>query len=1031
MSEIRPCAPGQHYVRDLAEKLWVLADPVPLQFVHQLVILPSLRASRQLRFLLLETARKRGTSALLLPQMVNLSRLVDQLPLPPGRVPVTHPRRLLRLAALVERSDSVSQLLGRPGFVSPLTVAKYLLEAFDDVCRHATILKKRLEPGGTSELDVGWLGDLGSALLTERLEAVLGIQKAYLDELHAEGLEDPVMHQEMRFITAASSPALATFLDSFRHIHVAGFEDATLGAEVLLAAVADARRESDTCHIQVWPTDLDAWKGTGIQQRSQDVSRHSRDPLYAPARMQRVFKAVEARVDPRTAIARQCLFPCVHRRSRGAHGPSRPDQHASAALALLHRVQQYPVVEAEDPFHEATLVAARARSCIEDGRSVLVVATDRDFGEMILQMLRLWGIEADGTWGHPVTHTRTWRMVLFFRDLLVSGEHYRDLAMLLRDPHFEGVTPGKGGALAWQLEREIVPREGVTRGISRLMNACRTRQERLRSSGEDSDTGNVVIRADYSELMTTLERLDHRLEPLRNRGQGTSPTRHQAAAWIQALDSAVTRPDPSGRSGDDAVMETLRMLSEVPEDLAQGISQEQFLQLLDGLVGGMTWQESRNRETAVLVADPGEARHLLRDVTFLTGLVDDWFPGGEPESTLIPNDVRPMLGMPAMTYVEGLRAGLFLRTLLSDDRVYLSCHRNQGSTPVIASRFLQRMLGLATVHGIPRERLVSSVPFQYPLPPASSALDAASLRLNALPRPWVDSARIRRTLSASDLEQYLQCPYRYYCGRILNLEPEEEVEEILTAQDFGTLIHRVMRAFWDPDRRGIPGLPGPFSGDTSSETSQAEELLRAITDAESACVPPGDLDGQRSVRRFRRMIPDIIAAEQQRWEEGWRPHLFEHEFLYSPGSGPVSFQCRVDRVDLHRDGIHLAVLDYKTGHSPGDKELAQGTRPQLFLYALAAANELDRKALQLAYYNLKPSKSSPVGTSSLYSKGELSASVERRLELLPQYEALFRQVAVALGCGAFVDFPAIAGATCRFCSYAGVCRKTEVHSEAE
>jgi len=390
-----------------------------------------------------------------------------------------------------------------------------------------------------------------------------------------------------------------------------------------------------------------------------------------------------------------------------------------------------------------------------------------------------------------------------------------------------------------------------------------------------------------------------------------------------------------------------------------------------------------------------------------------------------------MIGMPAMTYSEGLRAGLFLRTLLSENRVVLSCHRNQGSTPVIASRFLQRMLGLATMHGISREHLVHSVPFHYPFPAAASALDATSLRLNVLPRPWVDSSRIRNTLSASDLEQYLQCPYRYYCSRILNLEPEEEVEEVLTSQDFGTQVHRIMRAFWDPDRKEIEHLPGPFAGDLSSQDSRAEEMLRSIAEAEFASVSPDDLEGQRSVRRFLRMIPDIVVAEQQRWEEGWRPKVFEHEFLYSPVADTVTFRCRVDRVDLHTDGEHLAVLDYKTGYSPGDKELAQGARPQLFLYALAAATELNRKPLQLAYYNLKPSKTSPLGTGNLYAKNALSASVERRLDLLPQYQALIRQVAQALGSGNAADFPATVGVTCRFCSYTGVCRKPEVHREAE
>ena len=84
-------------VSRLVDKLWNRRDPVTGLAGH-LVILPSLRGIRQMRYLLMDKVRKEGGRGMLLPVGLNLWQVVEKVPSGSGLVPLSEVARVVRLA---------------------------------------------------------------------------------------------------------------------------------------------------------------------------------------------------------------------------------------------------------------------------------------------------------------------------------------------------------------------------------------------------------------------------------------------------------------------------------------------------------------------------------------------------------------------------------------------------------------------------------------------------------------------------------------------------------------------------------------------------------------------------------------------------------------------------------------------------------------------------------------------------------------------------------------------------------------------
>ena len=83
------------------------------------------------------------------------------------------------------------------------------------------------------------------------------------------------------------------------------------------------------------------------------------------------------------------------------------------------------------------------------------------------------------------------------------------------------------------------------------------------------------------------------------------------------------------------------------------------------------------------------------------------------------------------------------------------------------------------------------------------------------------------------------------------------------------------------------------------------------------------------MRWFTAADAERRAGSRRAWPE------VRGELVLAAPAGPFKLTAMADRVDLRADG-NLAILDYKTGSPPAERELALGFAPQLPLEAVIA-----------------------------------------------------------------------------------------------
>jgi CRISPR/Cas system-associated exonuclease Cas4 (RecB family) len=214
-------------------------------------------------------------------------------------------------------------------------------------------------------------------------------------------------------------------------------------------------------------------------------------------------------------------------------------------------------------------------------------------------------------------------------------------------------------------------------------------------------------------------------------------------------------------------------------------------------------------------------------------------------------------------------------------------------------------------------------------------------------------------VSASRLEMYATCPYRYFLRYGLGIEPIEEPETVERMDHLqrGVLIHEILQRFLTRIGRDDP----------PREERRAEHL-RILIEIAREC-------GEERVRRGVTGRPLIWQRDRMEMEEdldrwygyevreigrsGLLPGAFEARFGRLPygnehedplstdeplalniGGGTVLVHGRVDRIDWDGRKTQFRVIDYKTGKFYKGGLLDRGESLQLPLYLHAAARAL-------------------------------------------------------------------------------------------
>jgi ATP-dependent helicase/nuclease subunit B len=174
-------------------------------------------------------------------------------------------------------------------------------------------------------------------------------------------------------------------------------------------------------------------------------------------------------------------------------------------------------------------------------------------------------------------------------------------------------------------------------------------------------------------------------------------------------------------------------------------------------------------------------------------------------------------------------------------------------------------------------------------------------------------------MSVTDIEHWLRDPYTIYARYILRLRELDPVDLPPGAADRGIIIHGALSEFTTSFAAGLPSDP---LGALLAIGRQRFAPLKDFPEAVAFWWP-----------RFERIARWFVDWEIQR-----RTNVSQ---LLAESSGNIQFpvgdrtftlRTRADRIERLADGSY-AILDYKTGSVPSEKQVRAGISPQLTLEA--------------------------------------------------------------------------------------------------
>ncbi|WP_214083897.1 PD-(D/E)XK nuclease family protein [Methanoculleus sp.] len=613
--------------------------------------------------------------------------------------------------------------------------------------------------------------------------------------------------------------------------------------------------------------------------------------------------------------------------------------------------------------------------------------------------------------GRPLAASPLVQALLLVLAVPARGYRREDVVALTTSPYL----PNAGGCELDILSREARITAGAAAWDERLAALTSAiEDERARPDTPDSPRARLEAKIASVEAAREVVRgLFADLSAL----EGTKTVREHLAAYRSLLDRRQTPAMPEEGDPDlledeardlGGFMETLAALERFARLLPiEKVPLAEFSSMLGLLLAGTRTGRRRN-PGAVRVVGVREVAHLAVPYLFIGDLVE----GAMPRlTTRLPfttdAETRRLATRSKEDILREERYHFTAALLAARSRVYLSYPAADGATPLVRSGFVDavreafspetwgsgdfldsglaaaRRAGALLARGERPERM----------PPGLSAREAVRrLNIENYHRkggydspydgrigddPAILAALAERfgegaVFSPTALETYADCPFRFYLERVLDLAPLPEADPDLTAQERGSLVHRIAYRFYSG-----------WKGDGNGPVTEAcyPDALRRILDAgrEEADLftfesPAWAADkehllgspaaGRGLLERFLRHEAEVAASR-------FVPHAFEVSFglpvvpgevdaasipdavVVPLGGETVRIRGRVDRVDVMPDGRFM-ITDYKTGTShPLLKDIEAGKALQLPLYLRAVETLTGMEGVAGTYYTLR------------------------------------------------------------------------------
>jgi ATP-dependent helicase/nuclease subunit B len=607
--------------------------------------------------------------------------------------------------------------------------------------------------------------------------------------------------------------------------------------------------------------------------------------------------------------------PKPHGRERMASEALRPaamselwQEHLANADFIGHAdtaMESIAAIEAANAEEEALAVAVALREAVQvPGKTAALVTLDRALARRVLAALARWNVPVDDSGGDALSDTPAGVFARLAAEAALDGLPPVRLLALLKHPLCR-----LDAAAVSTLERAILrgprPKRG-TAGLAHALQTFRVEREKFHrkepSSLHRSDPRTAISDTEFNAAVDLVVALKTALAPLESLPPGPHAFATIAARHADAV-----------RALGGLTEELADTFDEIADAGALDVEPGDYAELFHAAIADRAVRRPE-ADVRVRIYGPLEARLQSVDRLVLGGLVEGVWP---PQTRADPWLSRPMrheLGLDLPERRIGLSAHDFAQALGAPE-VILTRAAKQGGAPTVASRFVQR---LAAVAGEARWDAALQRGARYAAL-ARKLDETATIKPAARPAPKPPLAARPKQLSVTEIEHWLRDPYTIYAKHVLKLTPLDEIDTAPGASDRGTLIHDSIGEFAKTFADKMP-----------------EDPVQAMKDiGERHFKPLADFPEARAFwwPRFLRIAEWLAGYETAR-----RAKL---SALYAEigGSIPIRFgdgefklTVRADRIECLSDGRY-AILDYKTGAPPTEKQVRTGLSPQLTLEA--------------------------------------------------------------------------------------------------
>lgn len=512
----------------------------------------------------------------------------------------------------------------------------------------------------------------------------------------------------------------------------------------------------------------------------------------------------------------------------------------------------------------------------------------------------------------------------------------------------------------------------------------------------------------------------------------------QGSLYAQSINDAESSEQVDTRSSDlerEFIIEYYKTINKMEEALGRveaDMKPDTYFKLLKKLVSGISVPFTGEPLSGLQIMGMLETRALDFENLIILSMNEGVFPQRKPASSFIPYNLRQGFGLPTYEHQDAIFSYHFYRLINRAKRIYILYDtRTEGLQTGEVSRYFNQLKFLYANKFDIKEKLAV-----YEISSVESETISIEKDTNIQKKLEVFSTG-ERSLSASAINMYLNCPLQFYFSVVEELKEEEEISETVEASTFGSIFHLVMEWLYEPfeGKMVTADLLHRIRKDDALLTKCIERSFAKNyfkTDPNKA----RKLTGQNYLTGevLRKYIKKVLKIDAKLTPFIYQQSEKRLNMSYDLPSGrKVSLKGFIDRID--EVSARTRIIDYKTGKgvlrykSMGqlfDKEVKD--RPtavmQVLMYAHLYLLENPEKVIEPGIYFLRSLFDEKFDADVIFKP---SARESYRMEDFSEYKDEFKEHFDACLEEIFDTnakfHQTLTGKACEWCAFTSICKK--------